>query len=831
MRRFQAIVFLSCLLGAISAVAGGASWEPFLAFPASASGRTDAVAIFQGGTIYVLGGQPYISESGAADYLPPGGAAWLQGAPFDDMLEGLGGGVDGLGRVVAFGGRKGAADTGGDSTFIYDIVLADQTEPSLARRNYLHTNFAWARDGSGNLYSIGGGPGANATTGNPNVQDVERYNASSDTWTILSPLPEARASAAAVYDGQGHILVFGGYDALATQRSSTVLSYDIASDTWSTLASLPLPATGDNHFSDQRAAMGANGIIYVVGGVFGPVDAGVTSALVYTYEPVTGTWGYAPGLSVPRQAHAVVLDDSGWLYAFGGRNDMGGLSSNERLDTLPTGQECLVAEDCSDGLACNGAEYCVDGQCLAGDPVVCNEDEFCGVGGMCRAHRFDIVDLTAGLQGQSGAANAINNNSEVVGEFFSTADGQWHGFKYDGVATVDLGPGRARAISDNGWIVGDDTNAFAIDPDTTARIDLGNLGGGSSIAYSVTTSGWIVGESATGGDAHGFLVRGAGTAMVDLGTLGSYSKAHGISPAGLVVGESLVQSFDPHAEPFTFDGAAAGAVIAEMGGIYSAGSARAINQFGHITGWVSHNVDTWGAAFIYDGVSLTELPDVPGKAYSIARAINSSDQVVGHAFGEWIYSPCCGSFWSNAINRAYFHDGDSAINLNDELPEGSPWTLTIANGINDKGEIVGAGTYDGVGRAFMLVPHVAGGPDQDGDGVADEADNCPAIGNADQANSDGDSAGDACDNCSLVDNENQRDTDGDGHGNRCDGDFSNDCVVNAVDLGVLRSVFFTADPDADLNGDGSVNALDLGIFKSLFFKPPGPSAAPSLCGG
>jgi hypothetical protein len=39
----------------------------------------------------------------------------------------------------------------------------------------------------------------------------------------------------------------------------------------------------------------------------------------------------------------------------------------------------------------------------------------------------------------------------------------------------------------------------------------------------------------------------------------------------------------------------------------------------------------------------------------------------------------------------------------------------------------------------------------------------------------------------------------------------------------MKSVFFTADPDADLDGSGSVNFSDLGALKALFFMPPGPS--------
>jgi hypothetical protein len=71
--------------------------------------------------------------------------------------------------------------------------------------------------------------------------------------------------------------------------------------------------------------------------------------------------------------------------------------------------------------------------------------------------------------------------------------------------------------------------------------------------------------------------------------------------------------------------------------------------------------------------------------------------------------------------------------------------------------------------------------DWDGDGVADDRDNCPAAANPDQADNDGDGEGDACDpdddndgfadgadNCQFVANPDQRDTDWDGIGNACD---------------------------------------------------------------
>ena len=39
------------------------------------------------------------------------------------------------------------------------------------------------------------------------------------------------------------------------------------------------------------------------------------------------------------------------------------------------------------------------------------------------------------------------------------------------------------------------------------------------------------------------------------------------------------------------------------------------------------------------------------------------------------------------------------------------------------------------------------GNDSDGDGIPDDADNCPVVANADQSDVDADGVGDACDNC------------------------------------------------------------------------------------
>ena len=107
---------------------------------------------------------------------------------------------------------------------------------------------------------------------------------------------------------------------------------------------------------------------------------------------------------------------------------------------------------------------------------------------------------------------------------------------------------------------------------------------------------------------------------------------------------------------------------------------------------------------------------------------------------------------------------------------------------------------------------------------------------------DGDGVNDAIDNCLADTNPQQIDSNGDGIGNVCDADIAgpggagdDDCTVNFSDLGQMKNVFFSSDPDADLVGpdnsgpDGTVNFADLGRMKELFFGTPGPSGQPNAC--
>ena len=75
-------------------------------------------------------------------------------------------------------------------------------------------------------------------------------------------------------------------------------------------------------------------------------------------------------------------------------------------------------------------------------------------------------------------------------------------------------------------------------------------------------------------------------------------------------------------------------------------------------------------------------------------------------------------------------------------------------------------------------------PDMDGDGIGDDADNCPENANAEQLDTDLDERGNACDNCPLLPNSEQEDTFGEpGVGDICDCPCWSVDTLTAVDWG------------------------------------------------
>lgn len=91
-----------------------------------------------------------------------------------------------------------------------------------------------------------------------------------------------------------------------------------------------------------------------------------------------------------------------------------------------------------------------------------------------------------------------------------------------------------------------------------------------------------------------------------------------------------------------------------------------------------------------------DIGTIDGIAYSTGRGINASGQVVGTA--DPLCHPC-------AAPKAWvWHLGGTITALDTLIPAGSGWQLQQANGINDRGQIVGRGVHNGAYHAFLLTP-------------------------------------------------------------------------------------------------------------------------------
>lgn len=123
-------------------------------------------------------------------------------------------------------------------------------------------------------------------------------------------------------------------------------------------------------------------------------------------------------------------------------------------------------------------------------------------------------------------------------------------------------------------------------------------------------------------------------------------------------------------------------------------------------------------------------------------------------------------------------------------------------------------------------------PDNDGDGVPNNLDNCPNTPNPSQSDLDADGVGDVCDNCPTNANPGQEDADNDGIGDVCENSFCQNAgqcpvVPNAVASCVNNQCIYTCNVGyADCNG----NMLGDGCEVNLFNDPNNCGMCNHTCG-
>jgi probable HAF family extracellular repeat protein len=323
-----------------------------------------------------------------------------------------------------------------------------------------------------------------------------------------------------------------------------------------------------------------------------------------------------------------------------------------------------------------------------------------------------VIKNLGTLGGNSSDARGINDRGEIVGVSRNAA-GQERAFLYVNGAMRDLGTlgGQASialAINGRGQIVGGAQDVEGTYMATDFSWSGPGFNRGLSPAGSIDTFATCVNTRGIGESAGYAVFRGLDSTTVTrafqgflpltadlMPTLGGTENiAFGTNDKGHIVGSSLIAR-NAARRAFFYNGVST-VTLPDFGGD---AEARDINNTGMIVGWA--NFPGGGTRAFYHLAVLATSPPIQlpntlgGNTY--AHAVNDAGDIVGTGVRGGINGNVAFFY------RVHFGNGN-VIDLNDYLAPGSGWKLMFANSINNRGQIVGYGTYNGQGRAFLLEP-------------------------------------------------------------------------------------------------------------------------------
>lgn len=297
-----------------------------------------------------------------------------------------------------------------------------------------------------------------------------------------------------------------------------------------------------------------------------------------------------------------------------------------------------------------------------------------------------------GPAGAPSSAVAINNGGVVVGNY-QLPDGSYQVYVWQNGAVNPLeGPGGATntkglGINDAGQISG-----YADLSTGPQALLWSNFSAptvlGPGYALGINSKGEVAGMKIQGdgsGAAHLFRPFGDDTLGDVAG--GGWSAAVDVNDSGTVAGKAMTSSGTFRA--FTRDAAGAVTLLQPLGGANS--YAHALNASGAVAG-SAQTASGALMAVIWQGTSVTALGGLGGTNNS-AYGINATGTVVGTA-----------DLAGNGGTAAFVFDNGQMYDLNTRVRAGTGWRLLEAFGINDSGQIVGRGVYDGIEQAFLLSP-------------------------------------------------------------------------------------------------------------------------------
>jgi N-acetylneuraminic acid mutarotase len=275
------------------------------------------VAAGQDGRLYVISGCPNYdaAPTGAVRVYDPRTDAWSAAAPIPIPRSTAGAALGPDGRVYVLGGRV-------SRPFTRDVVEAydprantwARVKPMPTPREALCAVTAGGPHGRRWVYAIGGRGALHGRVWD-NLNTVEAYDPSTDTWIARAPMPLRLHASAATMGPDGKIYVMGGfgYDAPFT---NALMIYDPATDAWR----FGPPAPYGQECAQATFTPGRHGEVLLCSG-WGD-EAKVPLERAAAYNPRTETWRWLPPLPHARAAGGAAMvqdeDRHPHVYVIGG---------------------------------------------------------------------------------------------------------------------------------------------------------------------------------------------------------------------------------------------------------------------------------------------------------------------------------------------------------------------------------------------------------------------------------------------------------------------------------------------------------------------------------
>jgi hypothetical protein len=237
--------------------------------------------------------------------------------------------------------------------------------------------------------------------------------------------------------------------------------------------------------------------------------------------------------------------------------------------------------------------------------------------------------------------------------------------------------------------------ALTAHADVTVLQDPGGLGNSGPFFGAINDAGQSVGQSFTfgqfGSDAVRWSPTGQATVLQAVGSQGA-GFANFINNSGWIAGGSdFVDATGLHFDAVLWSPSGKATVLQDAGG-QGFSFSEALNNAGQVAGF-SNTASGQDAVLWSRSGQATVLQDVGGKGDSLALALNNSGRSVGF------------SDTATGSDAVLWSPSGKATDLGAVL--GPAWSDTQAVGINNAGDIVGTGAFNGGTFGFLLTPHGA----------------------------------------------------------------------------------------------------------------------------